>query len=177
MVTVALHGQDESERAKRHRHIDRDVDQHALRALRRACSQANQGETHVADRRIGHQSLDVPLSDGGERSQRHRGDRDEHHDLLPLQEDARKCGQCRASEHRKGSDLRRRGKERGDWRRCALIDVGRPHVERHCGNLEAKPREQEYQAEHEADTAGLRRRGDACETHGAGEAIDQGGAV
>ena len=44
----------------------------------------DQREAHVADRRIGHQPLDVALADGGEGAEHHRGDRDEHDDLLPL---------------------------------------------------------------------------------------------
>jgi len=60
-----------------HRHIDRDIDQDALRALvpfpRARPTSAN---SHMADRGIGHQPLDVGLPDRSERAQRHRGDRD-----------------------------------------------------------------------------------------------------
>ena len=75
-----MHG----EGAERHRDIDRHVDQHALHAFRRAGGKPDQREAHVADRGIGHQPLDVALADGGEGAERHRGDRDEHHDLLPF---------------------------------------------------------------------------------------------
>ena len=64
--------------------IDRHVDQHALHAFRGAGGKPDQREAHMADRRIGHQPLDVALADGGEGAERHRGDGDEHHDLLPL---------------------------------------------------------------------------------------------
>ena len=117
------------------------------------------------------------LADGGERPQHHRGDRDEHHDLLPLRQDARKCRERHPGEHRQRRDLRRRGEERGDGCRCALIDVGCPHVERHRRDLEAEPGEQEHQAEHDADAAGFGGGGDAGEADRAGEAIDQRGAV
>ena len=88
-----------------------------------------------------------------------------------------KCGQRHPREHRQRRDFRRGGKERGHRRRRALIDVGRPHMERHRRDLEAEPGEQEHQAEHEADAAGLRGGRDAGKADGAGEAIDQRGAV
>ena len=45
----------------------------------------------------------------------------------------------------------RGGEERGDRRRRALVDVGRPHVERHRRDLEAEAGEQEHQPEDQAD--------------------------
>ena len=131
----------------------------------------------MADRGIGHQPLDVALPDRGERAQRHRGDRDKDDDLLPLRDDAGKRRERHAGEHGERSDLGGGGKKRRHRRRRALIDVGRPHVERHRRNLEAEPREQEHQAEHEADATGLRGGSDAGKADGAGEAVDQGGAI
>ncbi len=58
-LTIPLHGDDHGECAKRHRDIDRDVNQNALRALFGARSEANQCESHVADRRVSHQALDI----------------------------------------------------------------------------------------------------------------------
>ena len=107
----------------------------------------------------------------------HRGDRDEHDDLLPLRRDLGKRRDRRAHEHRDRGDLRRGGEERRHRRRRALVDVGRPHVERHGRDLEAEAREQEHEAESEPDAAlpgGLR---DAGEAHRAGEAVDQRGAI
>ena len=49
------------------------------------------------------------------------------------------------------ADLGRGGKERGHRRRRALVDVGRPHVERHRRNLEAEADEQEHQPEDQPD--------------------------
>ena len=74
-------------------------------------------------------------------------------------------------------DLRRGGEERRDRRRRALVDVRRPHVERHGRDLEAEAGEQEHQAEDQPDAALLARLGDAGEAHRAGEAVDQRGAV
>jgi hypothetical protein len=39
----------------------------------------------MGNRGIGHQPLDVLLADCREGAQHHRGDRDEHHDLLPVE--------------------------------------------------------------------------------------------
>ena len=48
-----------------HHRIDGHVHQHRLHAQRGAGGKADQREAHVADRRIGHQSLDIALADGG----------------------------------------------------------------------------------------------------------------
>ena len=45
----------------------------------------------------------------------------------------------KADEQRDRGDLRRDREERGDRRRRALIDVGRPHVERHRRAFEGEP--------------------------------------
>ena len=74
-------------------------------------------------------------------------------------------------------DLRGGGEERGHRRRRALVDVGRPHVERHRRDLEAETGEQENQAEYQSDAALRRRLGDPGKRHVAGEAVDQRAAV
>ena len=76
------------------------------------------------------------------------------------------CCHC-ADDAGKGADRRRArtspiaatfgadGEEGGHRRRRALVDVRRPHVERHRRNLEAEAGEQEHQAEHAAPMLGL----------------------
>ena len=92
--------------------------------------------------------------------------------------DARKRHNGRARENGDAGDFGRGGKKCRDRRRRALVDVGGPHVERHRGNLEAEPGEQEDQAEDQPDTgAALRRLGDAGKIDGAGESINQRGAI
>ena len=83
----------------------------------------------------------------------HRGDGDEDDDLLPLRGDAGKRHDGDAHEQGHAGDLRRGGEERRDRRRRALIDVRRPHVERHGGDLEAEAGEQKNQAEDQPDAA------------------------
>ena len=79
-----------------------------------------------------------------------------------------------AHEQRDRGDLRRGGEEGGDRRRRALVDVGRPHVERHGGDLEGEPGDQEDEAEDQADAV---RPGVAAAMPAklgrAGEAVDQ----
>ena len=66
----------------------------------------------------------------------------------------------RAQEQRHRRDLGRGGEEGGDRRRRAFVDVGRPHVERHGGDLEGETRDQEHEAEDQADA----RRRPRCTT-------------
>ena len=81
-------------------------------------------------------------------------------------------------EQRHRGELRRRGEEGGDRRRRALVDVGRPHVERHRGDLEGEAGEHEDEADDEAGRAAVgERRGDRLEAGVAGEAVDQRRAV
>ena len=108
--------------------------------------------------------------------------RQEDDDLLPLPATPGKRRVDDAHEQRHGGDLGRGGEEGGDRRRRALVDVGRPHVERHRRDLEGEADEQEHEAEDQADVlagAGraLRDGGDAGEARRAGEAVDQRGAV
>ena len=85
--------------------------------------------------------------------------------------------QRHAGKDRERRDLRGGSKESRNRCRRTFIDVGRPHVERHRRNLEAKPGEQEHDAEHDTDAAGLGRSRDAGKADRAGKAIDQRGAV
>ena len=71
-----------------------------------------------------------------------------------------------AHEQRHGGDFGRGGKERRDRGRRALIDVRRPHMERHRRDLEAEPGEQEHETERQAEPAlrgGLRDAGNDTE--------------
>ena len=85
-----------------------------------------------------------------------------------------------AHEQHDGRGLGRDREERGDRRRRALVDVGRPHVERHRRTFEGEPHRDEDDADDETD----RRRasvGEKLRQHveigGAGEAVDQRRAV
>ena len=138
----------------------------------------------MADGGIGEQPLDVLLPDRGERTERHRGHRDCDHNLLPLHRRVREGPEDDADDHGHGRHFRRRGEIGGDggWR--AFIDVRRPHMEGHRGDLEGKAGHHEDQAENKGDWRSavvLHRRGhgfgDAGEFRMAGVAVDQRGAV
>ena len=67
-----------------------------------------------------------------------------------------------AHRHRHAGHLGRGGEEGGHRRRRALVDVGRPHVERHGRDLEGDAGGDEDEAEDQAEPAlALQRRGDA----------------
>jgi hypothetical protein len=110
-------------------------------------------------------------------AERHRGDGDEHHDLLPLQGDARKRADGGAGEDRHGGDLGGRREERRHRRRRTLVDIRCPHVERHRRDLEAEAANRKHEAEDQPDAALARRLGDAGKRHVAGEAVNQRAAV
>ena len=82
-----------------------------------------------------------------------------------------------AHEHGDAGDFWGRGKERRHRGRRAFIDVRRPHVERHGGNLEAEAGEQKNQAEDQPDAAMRRGLRDAGKTHRAGKTVNQRRAV
>ena len=151
-AVLAAHRQDAGEDAERHDQVDRHVDGDASHAVLAVGGKADQGEADMADRRIGHQALDVLLADGREGAEHHRGDGEEDDDLLPV-------GAIGSKRHGDAHDQRHRrhlgggGEERGDRRRRAFVDVGRPHVERHGRDLEGKAGEQEDQAEDQAELA------------------------
>ena len=69
-------------------------------------------------------------------------------------------------------DLRRRGHERGDRRGRALVHVGRPHVERHRGDLEPEADQQQHEPGQQRarfeQGVGAEERVDAGERRGAG---------
>ena len=114
------------------------------------------------------------LADRGEGSQHHRCNRNEYDDLLPFMGNAGKCHNGGTREDGNAGNFRRSGEESGDRRRRSLVDVRRPHVEGHRGNLEAKADEQEHKAEYETNTrAALRCLGNPGKIDGAGEAVDQ----
>ena len=85
-----------------------------------------------------------------------------------------------AQHERDGGDLGRRAHEGGDGGGGALVDVRRPHVERHGRQLEGEAGDDENDADDEAGRRGLRRgqhAGQLGELHRAGEAVGERDAV
>ena len=77
--------------------------------------------------------------------------------------------------HDERGDLRRRGHERGHGRGRALVDVGRPHVERRRRGLEREPDDDHREPgdEQERASASSRGGGDVREAELAGRAVDE----
>jgi len=99
------------------------------------------------------------------------------HHLLPLRADAGERPSVTRISQRHGGGLRRGGEKGCDRRRRALVDVGRPHVERHGRDLEGDTDQQEDEADDKADILRCGGRlgggGDGGEARRAGEAVDQ----
>ena len=178
-VALAAHGEDAGEGAERHDHVDDHVEDDALNALLRARRKAHQRIAHVGDRGIGQKALDVGLADGREGAKRHGGNRQEDDDLAPGRMNGAEGDHHGAGEQRHGGDLGGRCEEGRHRRGRTLIDVRRPHVEGHGGDLEGEAGDHEDEAEDctQRRTAAGEIGGDAGELGGAGEAIDQRGPV
>ncbi len=159
--------------------IDRHVEQDAANADRGAGGQADQRVADMADRAVGHQPLDVALVDRGEGAEQHRQDGDEPDDLPPFRGEAAERLDEKADEERDRGDLRRHREERRDRRRRPLVDVGRPHMERHGRDLEGEPDRDEHDADDETDRRAAigEELGEAIEARRPGEAVDQRGTV
>ncbi len=84
-------------------------------------------------------------------------------------EDAQQRGEAR--------DLGARGHEGGDRGRRALVDVGRPHVERDSRDLEAESHQDERRANGQEQDRGRGGSEDARQAGGPGRAEDQRDAV
>ncbi len=157
-----LEHQHRDEAAQRHRCIDREIDQHRRGACRRRAGQTDQHEADIVDRAIGHQPLDVGLSDRTQRADHDRCERGENHDLPP-------CVDLRTESIERDPHGERqrghfgRGGEQGRHRgRRAFIDIGRPHVERHRADFEGKSGEHEHHAEQRAQCPSGRRARRRC---------------
>ena len=183
VLAVAPHLQDAGEGAQRHDQVDRHVDQGSVDAARRVpAATTDQREADIGDAAVGHQALDVGLADRRERAQRHRrqGEGDDH--LLPLRRPSAPNGpiSTRTVEAHRG-DLGRTRHERGHRRRGALVDVGRPHVERHRRHLEGEARRRRRRARPARRAAGHvpagQRSARRVEVERASEAVDQGAAI
>ena len=85
------------------------------------------------------------------------------------------------STRRERGGLRGRGHERGDRRRRALVDVGRPHVERRGRDLEAEPDQEQRETDEQhavVEQHDLREElRDPGEVRRAGRAVDERDAV
>ena len=133
----------------------------------------------VGDGRVGQHALDVLLAERGEIADGHGEDGNDPEQRRP---DGAEIGEHlidHAEKQSEGGGFGR-GREQGDDRRGrAFVDVGRPDVERRCGNLEENADQHEREGG-ENERLVLRDGGesrDLIDLRGAGGAEDQGNAV
>src|SRR6516164_1040750 len=65
-MSVPAHGENAGEGSKRHGEIDRNVHEHALHAFGRSRGEPDQRKSHMTDRGVRHQPLDIALANGRE---------------------------------------------------------------------------------------------------------------
>ena len=121
---------------------------------------ADEDEPGVADRRVGEHPLDVGLHDGEERPDEQR-EHGEHPDRPAASRRGRTADATTSTRSiaANAAALPADAMNAGHRRRRALVHVGRPHVERHGGDLEAEADEQQRDAgEHQRVVALDRRR-------------------
>ena len=119
-------------------------------------AKADQREADMADRRIGHQPLDVGLPDGREGAKHHRGDRQEDDDLLPLRGTKPAARACvKRSSSAMAATFGAPAKNAVTGVGAPSIDVRRPHMERHGRNFEREPDEHEHEADDQADVRAM----------------------
>ncbi len=112
----------------------------------------------MGDRGVGQQALDVVLQQGEQVAGDHRGGgddgEDEPHRVVRREAHVAEVAQ-QQGEHGALGDGGHEGRHR---RRRALVDVGRPHVERHDAELEADADDDQGEAADQQRGLGRRRR-------------------
>ena len=174
------HG-DHGEAADHHEGVGEQVVEGRADPPGRGGLQAEQDEAGVVDRRVGQHPLDVPL-DHGQPGADQQGDDGQHvDDRLPVGPQHPERGDEDPQQGGEAAHLGHRGHEPGHRRRRALVDVGRPHVERHGGHLEGEADQQQGHPGQQHPVGGHhvvgQEVGDLGEVGGAGGAVDEGDAV
>ena len=151
------------------------------RVVDRGGGEPDEDETGVGDRRVRQCPLQVGLHDRGDGADDERQDGQRHDDRAPVGAVDRERHQEDPQERREPGDLGGRRHERGDRAGCALVDVGRPHVERHRRDLEPEADDQQRDAGEQRAVLVERVPGeearDPGEGGGAGRAVHQRHAV
>ena len=134
----------------------------------------------VRDGRVGEHPLHVGLGDRHDRADQHGEDRDDPHHRLPAPAVGAEGDVEEPQQRTERRDLGARGHEAGDRGGRALVDVGRPRLERHGADLEQQADREHAHADEQQRLVGgvvADRLVDAGELHRAGEAVDQRDAV
>ena len=160
VVPVALppDERDDAEGAADHERVGGQVEQRRRDARRRCRLHADQDEPGVVDRRVGQHPLHVGLHDG-----EHRADQQRERRRARRRSAASRAGRCRRS----GTNTRSSPAKPAAFtpeamkatigRGRALVDVGRPGVERHGRDLEAEADQQQGEAGEQQAVVGRAR--------------------
>ena len=108
--------------------------------------QANEGIAGLGDGRVGQQALDVALGQRQGVAERHGEDGNDRDQRAPIALHVGEHGQQHAHQHGETSRLGGDRNQGGDGRGRALVDVGRPEVERHHRDFEAEADQHQQQA-------------------------------
>jgi hypothetical protein len=133
----------------------------------------------VRDARVGEHPLHARLRERQDVPDGHGGGRNHPEQHRPVGVQAAEAVQEHPDERREARRFHGDGHERGDGGGGTLVDVRRPHVERHRRDLEPE-RDHEHRdagQQHRARGGGRHRRGDLVEPERPGRSIDERDAV
>ena len=142
-VAGAAEHRHDGEGADDHEGVGEEVVERGAHALGGGGLEAEQDEPGVVDRRVGQHPLHVALDhrQAGPDEQGHEGEPVDHRP--PVGGARRRRRRRRPARAPAKPPLGHRRHEPGHRRGGALVDVGGPHVERHGGDLEGEPDQQE----------------------------------
>ncbi len=153
LIAAAVPDHDQhGKREQRHEEIGDEIVCHRCSGKR---DHADEQITGVRDARIGEESFQIRLREGGEISvdESQRGDDNEQ--APDLRENEK--GRQHAQEDDKPRRLRADGEKRGHRRRRTLVNIRHPDLEWHGGDLETEGDEDERNAKKQRDLVNLLR--------------------
>ena len=146
VVTSTAGDREDREGADRHERVREQVEQRGLTATRCRDLEPDEDVARVRDRGVREHAFDVGLDHGRDAADGEREHRERPHRRAPVLPVEREREREHPDQGGEARGLRRRRHERGHRRGRALVDVRRPHVERHGGDLEPQPDEQQREA-------------------------------
>ena len=127
--------------AQVHQRVGYQVEHDRRASLGGPRGKADQDVACVGDGRVGEKPLDVGLNKCRKIAERHRKGGGDPQDPESSLAGRLKYGEDDAQEYGEGGRLGTGGEEGGDRGRRSFVDVRRPDLERHTGNLEGQAHE------------------------------------
>ena len=155
IATLRLEIGDGHERPDVRQDVDHRVEEHRLDARRVRRNHRRHHVPRLRNRGVGEHPLDVCLTERHDVASNHGDTRKRRHQMRPVRRERRECDEEHAQEDRHPRRLRAHGEECRHGRRCALIHIGSPEMERDDRELEEEAREDkdyadEPEGKHEA---------------------------